>query len=211
MTNILNLLERDLMICFHSVRFYAILALCFCFSIAVVLKIEPAYVEYIIVLANVWVFSTVLLDLLVYREIIKNRIPHFLAFGFNIFELMLGKSIFISFFSLYITFLFVSFFRVMSFFFNHNYTFISLWNFLILIPVLFFIVSISVYLVFRFQMSRPLRLILGVVMLLLNEFKEIITKYSGSFLAVLGLIAFFIIGNILIIKFLGGIKNEDII
>lgn len=211
MTSILNLLERDLMICFHSVRFYAILAFCFCFSIAVVLKIEPAYVEYIIILANVWVFSTVLLDLLVYREIIKNRIPHFLAFGFNIFELMLGKSIFISFFSLYITFLFVSFFRVMSFFFNHNYTFIGLWNFLILIPVLFFIISISVYLVFRFQMSRPLRLILGVVMLLFNEFKEIITKYSGSFLAVLGLISFFIIGNILIIKFLGGIKNEDII
>jgi hypothetical protein len=168
-------------------------------------------VEYVIVLANLWVISTVLLDLLIYREIIKNRIPHVLAFGFNIFELVLSKSVFITLFSLYITFLYVSFFRVMSFFFKHDFTFIGLWNFLVLIPVLFFIISISVYLVLRFQMARPLRLILGAVMLLLNEFKEIITRYSGSFLAIAGLTAFFIVCNLLIIRFIGGIKNEDII
>jgi hypothetical protein len=211
MIKIVPLLERDFIFCFKSVRFYVILIVCFSVDIAAILRIDPAYVEYVILLATLWILITIFLDLLIYRDIIKNRIPHLLAFGFNIFEVMLSKIIFITLFSLYITFLFVFFLRIMSSFLNHSYTFIGIWNFLILIPVLFFIISISVYLLFRFQISRPLRLVLGAVMVLLNEFRDIITKYSRSFLAVLGLAAFFIISNILIIKLLGGLKNEDII
>lgn len=211
MTNILNLLERDLIFCFKSIRFYAILTFCFCVSFAAFLRIDSEYVEYVILLANLWVLSTIFLELLIYRDIIKNRIPHFLAFGCNIFELMLSKIIFITLFSIYISLLFVYFFRIMGFFFNYSYTFVGILTFIILIPILFFIISISVYLLFRFQISRPIRIVLIAFMLLLSEFREIVTKYSSSYLAVVGLTAFFIIGNIVVIKFLGGLKNEDII
>lgn len=211
MKKILPLLEKDLLFCFKSIKFYIILAFCFCFSIMVISRLESAYVEYIIVLCNLWVFSIIFMELLIYRDIIKNRIPHLLAFGYNIFDLMLSKSIFITLFSLYITFMFVAFFRVMSCFFNYSYTFVGIWNFLLLVPILFFIVLISVYLLFKFQISRPIRFVLIAVFLLLSKFKGIITRYSSSSLAVIGLVALFIIGNILIIKFLGGLKNEDII
>jgi len=211
MIKIFPLLEKDFIFCLKCKKFYAILAFSIFFSIAAILRLEPAYVEYVIVLAALWLISTILLELLIYRDIIKNRIPHLLAFGYNIFELMLSKIIFITLFSLYITFLFIFIFRIMSSFLNLSYTSVSILTFLILIPVLFFIISISVYLLFRFQISRPIRIILIAIMLLLNEFKGIIIKYSSSFLAVLGLAAFFIISNILIIKLMGGLKNEDII
>lgn len=211
MKKIVLLLEKDFIYCSRSRRMLTILAVNLFFSILVFLKVDPVYKEYVIVLAAIWLLSTASLDLLVYRDIIMNRVSHVLAFGYDIFELMLSKIIFITLLSVFISFLLVLFLRVMKFFFHYDYPSLSNWNFLLLIPIIFFIISLSVFLTFRFQISRPLRIVFIVILLLLNEFREFIAAITDYRFMYIGLFIFFLIADIIIMKFLGSLKNEDIL
>ncbi|HLP44554.1 MAG TPA: hypothetical protein VK469_01330 [Candidatus Kapabacteria bacterium] len=211
MRKVFLLIEKDFIFCSKSLRFLSFLAASFSFGIFAFIKVEPAYKEYVIVLASLWILSTALLDLLVYRDIVKNRVSHILAFGFDSFELMLSKSIFMTMFSVFVSFLWVVFFRIMAIILDRDYHSLNNLNFLILIPTVFFIISVSVFLTFRFRISRPIRIVFIIGLLIINEFRELIAAISKSGFVYIGLIAFFIIADIIIIKIMRNSKNEDII
>ncbi len=209
MNKIILLLEKDFIFCSKSLRMLSMVFFSFAFSFYVFFKIDPIYKEYIIVLASLWILSTASLELLIYRDIIKNRVSHILAFGFDIFDLTISKIIFITLFSVMSSFLFVVFFRVLRIICQSNYPSLSNWSFPVLIPIVFFIISLSTFLTFKYQVSRPIRIVFILILLLISELREFITAISRLGFVYIGLFVFFTIADIIIIKFLRSLKNEN--
>lgn len=211
MNKIILLLEKDFIFCSKSLRMLTMVFFSFAFSFYVFFKIDPIYKEYIIVLASLWILSTASLELLIYRDIIKNRVSHILAFGFDIFDLMISKIIFITLFSVIVSFLIIVFFRVVRFVFHYNYPLLSNWSFPVLISIIFFIISLSTFLTFKYQISRPIRIVFILILLLISELREFITEISRLGFVYIGLFVFFTIADIIITKFLGSLKNENVL
>jgi hypothetical protein len=211
MNKIILLLEKDFIFCSKNLRMLTMVFFSFAFSFYAFFKIDPIYKEYVIALASLWILSTASLELLIYRDIIKNRVSHILAFGFDIFDFMISKIIFITLFSVMSSFLFVVFFRILRIICRYNYPSLSSWSFPVLIPIVFFIISLSTFLTFKYQVSRPIRIVFILILLLISELREFIIAISRLGFAYIGLFVFFTIADIIIIKFLRNFKNENVL
>jgi len=209
MNKIILLLEKDFIFCSKNLRMLTMVFFSFAFSFYAFFKIEPIYKEYIIVLASLWILSTASLELLIYRDIIKNRVSHILAFGFDIFDFMISKIIFITLFSVMSSFLFVVFFRVLRIICRYNYPSLSSWSFPVLIPIVFFIISLSTFLTFKYQVSRPIRIVFILILLLISELREFLISISRQGFVYISLLVFFTIADIIIIQFLRSLKNDN--
>lgn len=209
MNKIILLLEKDFIFCSKNLRMLMMVFFSFAFSFYAFFKIEPIYKEYIIVLASLWILSTASLEFLIYRDIIKNRVSHILAFGFDIFDFMISKIIFITLFSVMSSFLFIVFFRVLRIICRYNYPSISILSFPVLIPIVFFIISLSTFLTFKYQVSRPIRIVFILILLLISELREFLISISRQGFVYIGLLVFFTIADIIIIQFLRSLKNDN--
>lgn len=209
MNKIILLLEKDFIFCSKNRRMLTMVFFSFAFSFFAFFKIAPIYKEYIIVLASLWILSTASLELLIYRDIIKNRVSHILAFGFDIFDFMISKIIFITLFSVMSSFLFIVFFRVLRIICRYNYPSISSFSFPVLIPIVFFIISLSTFLTFKYQVSRPIRIVFILILLLISELREFLIEISRQGFVYIGLLVFFTIADIIIIQFLRSLKNDN--
>jgi hypothetical protein len=200
----LAIIEKELIFCVNNVNFTILLFLNMVLFVYMTVNAGKAYAEFLVFFPVIWITNSNLLGMIVYKDKIQGRIPQFLGFGFRVFDIIVGKAFFICGVSVFMGIFFVMSYRVIY----YKPLFVGSQILLEVLLVDFFAITLSVFLIFKYGLSRAINIIFLVMVVFFLLGKEIIPGLFASNYLHLSIILIFFLADFVLLKFIKGKKNE---
>lgn len=200
---LLNLIEKEGILFFNSGKAYLNFVLTIPYFIFMVMR-PGIYTEFLIFFPIIWITNSNLLEMLVYKDKIQGRLPHLSGFGFRIYHIIVGKSLFITGISVFAGACLVFLYRIIT----SNLHFGDIHFLLEVLFIDFFVITLSTFLIFKYAISRAINIILVFVTVLFLVGRKYIPHLSIPNHLHVWILVTFIIADFFLIRYIRKKKNE---